>query len=1066
MLNKRNDLTFFTNEPDATLLDRFKATLKHVQFFDVLVGYFRTSGFRMMAESLASAEKIRILVGLNVDRQTFETVEEERTQRTLIESASQQARTAFCDSIVEELEVAPDTHETESGVRSFLAFLQAGKLEIRAHPSQKIHAKLYIQRFREDDRDFGRIITGSSNFSYSGLQGNYEFNVELKQSSDVQFALEKFEELWAEGIDVSEQYAETVKRNTWLNDEITPRLLYLKLLYEYFKEELNFDDNLEFWLPDNFMALAYQSRAVQNALRVLETYRGVFLADVVGLGKTFISALLAQQLPGRKLVICPPVLVDYWRETFRDFGVRSFQVESIGKLDQILQRAQHQKVDYLFIDEAHRFRNEMTQRYEQLAQICAGKKVILVSATPLNNRIEDIFSQLKLFQSSRHSTIPGLPNLEAFFAQCRQELAQFDRTSPEYLPTLSKISNQIRDKILKYVMVRRTRSQIKRHYAEDMEKQGLIFPDLANPHRLIYRFDSDISPIFDETLEKLKTFRYARYTPLLYLKMGISGQLKQGQNNIGGFMRMMLVKRLESSFYAFRCTLARFIDSYERFIGMVDAGTVWIGSPKVLDLFESDDDVALQKMVDEGEIESYQTVQFVDGFREALQADLNLLYAIFALWNGVSDDPKRDKLIEALREDTVLSQEKVIIFSESAETTLYLFDQLNAHFPNAVIAFTSAGAKVQGQLLNSEIGKQLVLNNFDPKAHHAADDIRILVTTDVLAEGINLHRSPVVINYDLPWNPTRVLQRVGRINRVGTKHSLIHIYNFFPTDQSDEQIGLEANIKSKIQAFHNMLGEDAKYLSDEEELMEHNLRGDRLVQRLTDRTTYLSADETERSEADYLEILREVRETQPELFAKLKRMPVKARSGWQTNLIDHTQTLTFFRQGRVKKFFLGDAQSARELTFFEAIDLLTFADEPPRQPIPPNFYDHLVTNKIAFRDALLISNDDTVSATGKYEKNLRDYLRKIKKSTLTDEDQTYLQLVLNALDDGRLPNKTVKTVWETLSKLKTAVTDPPTIFPILRKQLPYELLKPIQTNQEDYHSARREIILSAYLIGD
>jgi hypothetical protein len=261
-----------------------------------------------------------------------------------------------------------------------------------------------------------------------------------------------------------------------------------------------------------------------------------------------------------------------------------------------------------------------------------------------------------------------VPNLESFFAQCRQELAQFDRTSPEYLPTLSKISNQIRDKILKYVMVRRTRSQIKRHYADDMEKQGLIFPELANPHRLIYRFDSHISPIFDETLDKLKNFCYARYTPLLYLKMGISGQLKQGQNNIGAFMRMMLVKRLESSFYAFRSTLARFIHSYERFIGMVDAGTVWIGSSKVLDLFESDDDGALQKMVDEGELESYQTVQFVDGFRDALQADLNLLYAIFALWNGVSDDPKRDKLIEALREDTVLSQEKVIIFSESAET--------------------------------------------------------------------------------------------------------------------------------------------------------------------------------------------------------------------------------------------------------------------------------------------------------------------------------------------------------------------------------------------------------------
>ncbi len=1070
------DLTFFTNEPDLTLLDRFRATLADAQYFDVLVGYFRTSGFRLMAEAMESAEKIRILVGLNVDRQTFEGIEAERAERTL-HAPSEAARTAFIESVADEMAQSPDTYEIEQSVKTFLDFLQDGKLEIRAHPDQKIHAKVYIQRFHADDRDVGRVITGSSNFSYSGLIGNYEFNVELKNSADVRYALEKFEELWAEGVDVSEQYAETIHRDTWLNNDITPHQLYLKLLYEYFKEELSLETDVDLWLPDGFLSLEYQAQAVHNALRVLDTYNGVFLADVVGLGKTFISALLAQQLPGRKLIVCPPVLVDYWRETFRDFGVRSFYVESIGKLDQLL-RGNYQKYDYIFIDEAHRFRNEMTQRYEKLARLCAGKKTILVSATPLNNKIEDIYAQLKLFQPPRNSIIPGVRNLETFFEERRKEIARYDRHDPEYVPVLTRISNEIRDRILRHVMVRRTRSQIRKHFADDIARQGLTFPTLADPHRLIYRFDDTISAIFDETLTKLTTFHYARYTPLLYLKTGISGQLRQGQRNVGAFMRMVLVKRLESSFYAFRRTLERFIDSYERFIEMVEAGSVLIGSSNILDLLDVEDDAKLQAMLDEGEIEAYDSNSFKPSFMQDLQADRDLLLDIYGLWSEIEDDPKRAQLVDALQHDPVLGHEKVIVFSESAETTHYLFDQLNAEFPEEVIAFTSAGARFGSktesngassiQTLGKEMGKLLILNNFDPKAENPSDDIRILITTDVLAEGINLHRSPAVVNYDLPWNPTRVLQRVGRINRVGTRHNTIHVYNFFPTDQSDEQLGLEANIKSKIQAFHNMLGEDAKYLSDEEELVEHDLRGSRLVERLSSRDTYEADGEEERSELDYLEIIRDVRDHSPELFEQIKRMPAKARAGWRAAASEQSsgqaETLTFFRQGRVKKFFVGDVDCATELTFFDAIDRLACEPETPREPIPPIFYEHLLHNKIAFKEALVADSDDLKAAGGKYEGRLRTYLRMVRRhQTFTDADEAYVQQLLDALDDGRLPTQTVKRAWQSVEKMRTAATRPLTALTELRRLVPYDLLIPQQTTQ-DYHAAKREIILSAYLL--
>ena len=264
MASNDSDLTFFTNDENQTLLDRFKTTLADTRLFDVLVGYFRSSGFYQLYDSIDPVEKTRILVGLGIDETSARVVMDYGDQTILDFESHRSAKTSFQDSLVTEVEssVEPDD-KLELGLKKFIAFLRsqspdpasdkaAGgngrKLEIRVFPAKNIHAKVYIGRFSPQDRDYGFVITGSSNFSYSGLVANREFNVELRQRRDVEFALAQFEELWAQSVDVSLDFVDAVEKRTWLNDNITPHELYLKLIYEYLQEDvnLNTDRNLLF----------------------------------------------------------------------------------------------------------------------------------------------------------------------------------------------------------------------------------------------------------------------------------------------------------------------------------------------------------------------------------------------------------------------------------------------------------------------------------------------------------------------------------------------------------------------------------------------------------------------------------------------------------------------------------------------------------------------------------------------------------------------------------------------------------------------------------------------------
>ena len=1062
------DLSFITNEENQSLKERFEVLIKDTSFFDCLVGYFYSSGFHAIYPSLESTEKIRILIGISTSRQTFEMMEKANkpTQQTF-DFSHAEAKQEVENLVQNEMEDSEDNRNVEEGVHKFIAWIRNSKLKIRAYPSQNIHTKLYIMTFKEGDRDTGRVITGSSNFTQAGLVDNLEFNVELKNRSDYDFAKNKFEELWCNAVDVSEKYVQTIQDKTWLTQNITPYQLYLKFLYEYFKDELSQTDEVFIkYLPQEFKKLEYQKQAVLNAKKILLEYGGVFISDVVGLGKTYISAMLAGQLDGRTLVIAPPVLLEKsnpgsWPNVFSDFRVPA-DFESLGKLDKLLDRGLD-KYTNIIIDEAHRFRTETTISYEQLAEICRGKRVVLVTATPYNNAPKDILSLLKLFQKAKKSTIPNLPDLEAFFNGLDKKLKKLDRQKDytKYIDAVRANAREIRDKVLKYLMVRRTRTEIEKYFIKDIKEQGLKFPDVIKPEPLFYELNDEEDDIFNKTIDLIANqFIYARYTPLLpkYYEGKIDQLEEQSQKNMGRFMKILLVKRLESSFFAFRNSVDRFLHSYEMFIKELDNGNVYVSKKhtnKIFELLENDDDEAVQRLIDEGKAEKYESKDFRKVLKIDLQHDHDILLEVKKLWQNVKRDPKLLKFINELSKNDVLRKNHLIIFTESKETANYLFKNINEEYSGKVLLFTGD---------SGESIRDKVLENFDARARHPKEDYRILISTEVLSEGVNLHRANVVINYDIPWNPTRMMQRVGRINRVDTPFDVIHTFNFFPTTQSNDEIKLKEAAEAKINAFLTLLGGDAELLTEGEPIGSHEL-----FDRLISKKTLEGDDEAEESELKYLQVIRDIREKDADLFEKIKHLPKKARTAKQNRAIAGA-LITYFRRGKLQKFFMAQVkQATEELDFMTAAKLLDSQAIEKRKKLPGEIYDLLDKNKEAF---ILATTEEMAEHQKRRGRDSATNILRILKATfkntqkLTEDQELYLKKVLTQLEEGGLPKQTAKNTLKALDALKDELVNPFKVLAVLQTHIPERLLQSHYAEQNPAVFGKREVILSLYLTGE
>ena len=691
---------------------------------------------------------------------------------------------------------------------------------------------------------------------------------------------------------------------------------------------------------------------------------------------------------------------------------------------------------------------------------------MFVSATPLNNRPRDILSQVKLFQNGKASTIPNLRNLEAFFGGLERNLEGLDRQKDHnlYFQTVQANAKATREKILKYLMIRRTRSEIQKYYGEDMNQQGFKFPEVKDPQPLFYKFSKRENEIFEETIRLLiSEFQYARYKPLTYYEGKRAEQEIQSQRNLAKFMKILMVKRLESSFHAFRLTLDRFIYSYKRVIDEFHKGNVYISKKhinKIFEALENDNQEAIERLLEEDKADRLSAKDFSADFIADLKGDLKILRTVQDLWAKVGRDPKWQAFREVLTSQPKLKKGKLIIFTESQETASYLADQIAKDVDPKVILFT-------GQ--SNEKAHRDVIANFDATAFYPRDDYRILVSTEVLSEGVNLHRSNVVINYDIPWNPTRLIQRVGRVNRVDTQFDAIYTYNFFPTEESNDIIKLREAAEAKIHGFIEMLGADARLLTEGEEIKSHDL-----FAKLHSKKTITGEDEEEESALEYLTEIRKVRDKNPDLFARIKRLPKKARS---TRLLPTDSVapekqapslLTYFRQGRLDKFYLAhqSTTNSAELDFLSAVKLLKPSDEQEkRQIIPPDFYALLDRNKEAFTSATSPEIDDAIPRH-KGSANDAVILKRLKAKEIrryqgfTEDDEAYIQQVIQLLTDGVLPKPTTKKVAEALKK----EIEPLRVLGILKRDIPVQFFQPARVQHTFHRLSPREVILSSYLL--
>ncbi len=600
---------FFTNQNKNTLFNKLKGVFDNnesINNFDVLVDYFRLSGYFKLRPFLENINHIRILVGVDVDRIAQKM---QADGLSLFKGDDKKTIEDWQEKFIGDVKKARYDEQTEQGIKQFIKDVQTGKVQIKAHPSQNIHAKIYI--FRPDDFNpykYGSVITGSSNLTDAGMRTNtnpnYEFNVLLNDYEDIQFATNEFEKLWREGVEILPEAAEVSLKKTYLADNITPYELYLKCLIEYFGTEIEFDPNSIKDLPSGFMRLSYQMDAVNEGWQMLNKHNGFFLADVVGLGKTIIAILIARQFyryngyPDHRskiLLVIPPALEKNWVDTLEHFDIKdAFEIITNGSLHKI---KDPKKYDMVIVDEAHKFRNDTAEAYTQLQLICKtktvdgkAKKVMLISATPLNNHPGDLYNQILLFQDGNNSTL-DFP-LASFFTKAKKEYTDISNLPDKHQAgqKAAELYEEIREKVITPLMVRRTRTDLLENdrYKKDLTKRGIVFPKTTASQPVYVKLETQLEQLYDSTIKKINNKKqdasgllHARYQVLHYLKPEFKQQYKRADlisKQLVAIMKTLLLKRMDSSFYAFKQTLDRFITSSKVIIKMIEDNKIIIGS--------------------------------------------------------------------------------------------------------------------------------------------------------------------------------------------------------------------------------------------------------------------------------------------------------------------------------------------------------------------------------------------------------------------------------------------------------------------------------------------------------
>ena len=547
-----------------------------------------------------------------------------------------------------------------------------------------------------------------------------------------------------------------------------------------------------------------------------------------------------------------------------------------------------------------------------------------------------------LFQDVARCTIDGVSNIADTFAPWIKEfkslMSQRRTMSAGFLTTrIDAINQELRHKVLEKVMVRRTRSNIQHEprYAHEIH-----FPQLLDPTDRTYQMSPELLKLFIDTYIKLvdtpsanlkevnadifngSGLHYARYRAVEYCpsyKVSSGKMAKHMADSLASIYQTHMVKRLESSFDAFRRSLHTLLDATRGMIKMFQEDKVIIAPELNVKKLQSDGveldeiiELAIGKGFDQKEI-LFRAADFKPDFLPMLEYDADVLDKLCQRWDKVKSDPKLELFINMLQGELFDKEKnpggKLVVFSESVDTVNYLEKELKERLHRDDILAVCAKNRKRLQ--------KTIQANFDAKYKEEwRNDYNIVITSDVLAEGVNLHRANVIVNYDSPWNATRLMQRIGRVNRIGSTATAIHNYMFYPSDPGDAIISLKKNSLIKLQSFHSALGEDTKIYSHDELVHEFKLFN-------TD-----VRDETDRS----LELLREVRalhDNNPSLYRRIKKLPPKSRCARLGEPPHHT--IVYLASPFKKAFYLiGDIP--RELSFLEAADI--FHAEPEEEAVP------------------------------------------------------------------------------------------------------------------------------------
>lgn len=638
-----------------------------------------------------------------------------------------------------------------------------------------------------------------------------------------------------------------------------------------------------------------------------------------------------------------------------------------------------------------------------------------------------------MFQDSKDSTLEE-GNLQRFF---REHIDRYNKLKKQKDLTLiadevKSIYERIRIKVVEPLTVRRTRTDLMENdaYRKDLEEQNIHFPDVKSPRKIYYQLDTELETLYDKTImylsDKINGLKYYRYQAIKYLKSPKKSKYKKADMisiQLAGIMKTLLVKRIDSSFYAFKQSLHRYYEANKVMLDMFGNGTIYIApNLKVNELLSEDKEDELIKLIEEEKyidptIEVCTPDDFEAGFEEGIKADNAILKELVSMWDAVDVDPKLDIFIQYLK-DTLLNKSinhegKLVIFSESKETTKYLYDSLRNHGFDKIMTVQSDNRDIQMPLLKE---------NFD--ANYKGDkknDYNIVISTEVLAEGVNLHRANVIVNYDTPWNSTRLMQRIGRVNRIGSTAKEVYIFNFFPTSKVNDDIELEKKAKMKLFAFHAALGEDSQIYSTDENPESFGLFDK-------------NVDEERDEKLRYLMWIRQLKQDEPDLIKRICKLPLRARTGRKSKFIPGS-TIVFIRNKRRDAFtFVREDGSIEELTFLEAVKEFEAHIDEKSIPLHSRHHEQVKTALDTFarqEEAAKATKQKVNPAQGPNEKKAIAYLDGfVSIPNITEQELVLINKSKQAITTGKF-----QQLQRDINKLKTATKKVPVKPVVLLEQL-------------------------------